>query len=120
MDGIEYVHMNNTYVGQDRDGSFVYPDDSYFGGIASLVESVQVRFRSGSSSGIYSLICVDDDPHFSECRPSVSHIRWSRRAVANRIVSWVSNISQGKEDTRQTTIKAEFVEGGTVGPAPKF
>ena len=36
--------MNNTYVGQDRDGSFVYPDDSYFGGIASLVESV----RSGS------------------------------------------------------------------------
>ena len=78
------------------------------------------QFRSGSSSGIYSLICVDDDPHFSECRPSVSHIRWSRRAVANRIVSWVSNISQGKEDTRQTTIKAKFVEGGTVGPAPKF
>jgi hypothetical protein len=37
--------------------------------------------------------------------------------VANRIVRWVRNISQGKEDTRQTTIKAEFIEGGTIGPA---
>jgi len=63
-----------------------------------------------------SLICIDVDPHFSQFRPSVSHIRWSRRSVANRIVRWVRNIRQGKEDTRQTMIKAEFVEGGTVGP----
>jgi DNA-binding LacI/PurR family transcriptional regulator len=66
-----------------------------------------------------SLICVDDDPHFSQCRPSVSYMRWSSRSVANRIVSWVSNISQGKEDTRQTTIKTEFIEGVTVGHVPK-
>ena len=63
-----------------------------------------------------SLVCVDDDPHFSECRPSVSYIRWSSRSVANRIGRWVSNISEGIEDTRQTTIKAKFVEGGTMGP----
>jgi DNA-binding LacI/PurR family transcriptional regulator len=66
-----------------------------------------------------SLICVDDDPHFSQCRPSVSHICWSRRPVVNRIVRWVRNMSQGKEDTRQTMIKAEFVEGGTIGPVAK-
>jgi DNA-binding LacI/PurR family transcriptional regulator/biotin operon repressor len=66
-----------------------------------------------------SLICVDDDPHFSQYRPSVSHIHWSRRPVVNRIVSWISNISQGKQDTRQTTIKAEFIEGGTIGPVAK-
>ena len=36
--------------------------------------------------------------------------------MVNRIVRWVSNINQGKEDTRQTTIKAEFIEGGPVGP----
>ena len=66
-----------------------------------------------------SLICVDNDPHFSQCRPSVSHIRWNSRPVANRIVSWASNISEGKEDTRQTTIKAEFIEGGTIGPVAK-
>ena len=63
-----------------------------------------------------SLICVDSDPHFSQCRPSVSHIRWSSRSVVNRIVRWVSNINEGKEDTHQTTIKAEFTEGGTIGP----
>ena len=66
-----------------------------------------------------SLICCDDDPYFKQCRPSVTHFRWSSRSVANRIVNWVRNISQGKEDTRQTTIKAEFIEAGTVGPAPK-
>ena len=63
-----------------------------------------------------SLVVNNDDPFFSECQPSVSHIRWSNRSVANRIVRWVNNISQGKEDTRQTMIKAEFIEGGTIGP----
>ena len=65
-----------------------------------------------------SLICIDDAPYFSQCRPSVSHIRCSRRPVVNRLVRWVRNISQGKEDIRQTTISAEFIEGGTVGVAP--
>ena len=62
-----------------------------------------------------SLVCYDEDPYFKQCRPSVAHIRWSRRPVVNRIVRWVNNVSQGKEDTRQTVIKAEFVEGGTIG-----
>jgi LacI family transcriptional regulator len=67
-----------------------------------------------------SLIVFDDDPDFNQCEPSVSHIRWkSSRPVVNRIVGWVNNISEGKEDTRQTTIKAEFVEGGTIGQVPK-
>ena len=65
------------------------------------------------------LVCTDDDLYFKQCRPSVAHIRWSRRPVAQRIVRWVNNISQGKEDTRQTMIKANFIEGGTIGPAPK-
>ena len=57
------------------------------------------------------------DPNFNQCEPSVSHIRWkSSRPLVNRIVSWVNNISQGKEDTRQTFIKSEFIEGGTIGP----
>jgi DNA-binding LacI/PurR family transcriptional regulator len=66
-----------------------------------------------------SLICLDDDPYFKQCRPSVSHIRWSSRPVVNRIVSWANHVSQGKEDTRQTSVKAEFIEGGTIGPAAK-
>ena len=67
-----------------------------------------------------SLIVSNDDPYFNQYQPSVSNIRWSSsRPVVNRIVGWVRNISQGKEDTRQTSIKAEFFEGGTIGMAPK-
>ena len=66
-----------------------------------------------------SLVCTDPDPGFGWCRPSVAHIRWDYRPVLRRIVRWTNNIASGKEDRRQTSTKAEFVEGGTVGPAPK-
>jgi hypothetical protein len=33
-------------------------------------------------------------------------------------VSWANNVSQGKEDLRQTFTKADFIEGGTMGKAP--
>jgi DNA-binding LacI/PurR family transcriptional regulator len=65
-----------------------------------------------------SLICVDGDPTFEWCEPSVAHIRWDSRAFVQRIVRWVDNVARGKKDLRQTLTKAEFVDGGTVGPAP--
>ena len=63
-----------------------------------------------------SLICTDDDPHFKWFVPSVAHIRWHRQPVMRRIARWAANVSRGKEDFRQTFTKAEFVDGGTVGP----
>jgi DNA-binding transcriptional regulator YhcF (GntR family) len=66
-----------------------------------------------------SLVCTDGDPTFVWCRPEVAHIRWDYRPVLRRIVRWTNHIARGKEDRRQTSTKAEFVEGGTVGPAPK-
>ena len=66
-----------------------------------------------------SLIVSNNDPFSNQCRPSVSHLRWSNHSVVNRIVRWAKNISHGKEDTRQTRIDAEFIEAGTVGPAPE-
>lgn len=65
-----------------------------------------------------SLICTDADPGFAWCNPSVSHIRWDYRPVVHRIVRWANNVAKGKDDRRQTRTKAEFVEAGTVGPAP--
>lgn len=64
-----------------------------------------------------SLVCTDADPAFAWCRPSVAHIRWSSRPVVRRIVSWVSAVSRGGVDKRQTLTAAEFVPGGTIGPA---
>jgi DNA-binding LacI/PurR family transcriptional regulator len=66
-----------------------------------------------------SLVSTDDDSMFEWCKPSISHIRWDSRPVVRRIVRWATNVSHGKEDLRQTVTKAEFVEGGTIGPAAK-
>ncbi len=38
---------------------------------------------------------------------------------SRRILRWVNHVDHGKEDRRQTRINAEFVDGGTVGPAPE-
>ena len=64
-----------------------------------------------------SLICTDDDAAFAWCEPSVAHIRWDYLPVVRRIVRWAASVSRGKTDMRQTLTKAEFVNGGTVGPA---
>jgi DNA-binding LacI/PurR family transcriptional regulator len=64
-----------------------------------------------------SLVCTDYDPDFDWCRPSVAHIRWESRPVVQRILRWAANVSHGKEDLRQTLTQAEFVPGGTIGPA---
>ena len=65
-----------------------------------------------------SLICADPDPAFSWCEPTVAHIRWDSRPVVRRLVRWAATVSRGGRDVRQDFVPAEFVEGGTVGPAP--
>lgn len=67
--------------------------------------------------GHVSLICSDPDPSFEWFQPKVAHIRWDAAPMVRRIVRWAGNISLGKDDRRQTGFKAEFVEGGTIGPA---
>lgn len=64
-----------------------------------------------------SLVCTDADPTFLWCQPSVAHIRWDSRPLVRRIVRWAANVSGGIKDLRQTLTRAEFVPGGTIGPA---
>ncbi len=66
-----------------------------------------------------SLICDDPDPIFALCRPTIAHIHWDGSPFARRIVRWAANVARGKTDLRCSFTKAEFVEGGTMGPAPK-
>lgn len=66
-----------------------------------------------------SLICTDDHPTFAWCRPTVTHFFWDYRPVVRRAVRWANNIAHGKEDRRQSGTKVTFVEGETIGPAPK-
>lgn len=64
-----------------------------------------------------SLICTDADVNFRFCQPPVSHIRWDSGPVVRRILRWADHVSHGKVDLQQTLIQAEFVPGGTIGPA---
>ncbi len=66
-----------------------------------------------------SLICTDHSPDFDWCRPDVSHIRWKSRPLVRAVLRWAAHVRNGKRDLRQTEIPADFVEGGTVRPAPR-
>ena len=65
---------------------------------------------------------VGNDDHFAEGgfvrKKGVSHIRWESRPLVRGVLKWANNVSRGKVDVRQMEIDAEFVPGGTIGPAP--
>lgn len=64
-----------------------------------------------------SLVSMDADPAFDGCSPSVAHVRWDRALAFRRVVSWANKVAGGKTDLRETSIGAEFTDGGTIGPA---
>lgn len=65
-----------------------------------------------------SLVCTDADPTFEWCQPTIAHIRWDPAPVVRRIVRWAAAVSRGRRDLKQTLTPAQFVAGGTIGPAP--
>jgi len=64
-----------------------------------------------------SLICGDHDDLFLWFHPTIAHIRWDSDAIPGQILRWVNRLARGKNICRQTFIKADFVDGGTLGPA---
>ena len=65
-----------------------------------------------------SLVCSESDPSFDWLEPRITHIRWDSRPLTRRIVRWAANVAFGRDDRRANYTKAEFVEGGTIGPVP--
>lgn len=66
-----------------------------------------------------SLVSTESDPAFAWCRPSVAHVQWDRPSVLRRVLAWANNIARGKIDLRETLTRAEFIDGGTVGPVKR-
>ncbi|MGA0900779.1 MAG: substrate-binding domain-containing protein [Luteolibacter sp.] len=66
-----------------------------------------------------SMICHDSDSAFDWQMPVVSHLRWDSKMLARHVLRWVRQVARGKANRRQKLIKAEFVEGETIAPAPK-
>lgn len=65
-----------------------------------------------------SIVCSDADPSFKWLRPAIAHVGWSSIPWVRRIGRWADNVSQGKQDQRQSLSKVKFIEGGTIGTAP--
>lgn len=65
-----------------------------------------------------SLVALDDHPAFDWFQPKVSHVHTDTRQWVPRVVRWVDHVANGKEDRRETLIRAEFIVGGTIGPVP--
>jgi DNA-binding LacI/PurR family transcriptional regulator len=66
-----------------------------------------------------SLVCDDPDISFEWMEPSVAHIHWSFQPLARRVAQWLDHVASGKDDRRQTLLRAKFVEGGTIGPVAR-
>lgn len=65
-----------------------------------------------------SLVVFDDHPAFEWFKPEVSRLRTDIKRWIPHLVRWVDNVAKGCEERRETIIRAEFIEGGTIGPAP--
>jgi DNA-binding LacI/PurR family transcriptional regulator len=63
-----------------------------------------------------SLVSMESNLAFSWCIPTIAHLHYDSSPVLRRIVEWASNIAFGKIDLRETLIRAEFIDGGTIGP----
>ena len=97
------------------------PTAIILGDAAFILAVQQYLARRGIVSPDHlSLISSDPNPTFVWCHPVISHIRWDYRPLVQRILRWTNHIARGRTDIRQTLFLAEFVEGGTIGPAPKF
>jgi hypothetical protein len=62
------------------------------------------------------VLCTYPDLTFECCDSNISNIRRDRRQVIQRVLKWAHHVACGKSAMRQTLVKAEFVEGGTIGP----
>jgi DNA-binding LacI/PurR family transcriptional regulator/biotin operon repressor len=66
-----------------------------------------------------SLISLDQSSFFTWSDPLIAHFEWDVRSINRRVVRWAKHVALGKEDRRQIFTTAKFIEGGTIGPAPK-
>lgn len=66
-----------------------------------------------------SLIVADNDRSFDWFDTVVSQIHLDYRPVVRRVVLWAKNVARAKDDRKHVGTEAEFIEGGTIGPAPR-
>lgn len=65
-----------------------------------------------------SLICSGFDSSMSWCNPPISRLQAEPERIIQHVVHWATAVAGGRSDRKKSSIKARFVEGGTIGPVP--
>lgn len=66
-----------------------------------------------------SLICLNEDTWFAWKTPQIACLRGDDTRIVRRIVRWVNAAARGRADREFIGFPQEFIQGGTIGPAPK-
>jgi DNA-binding LacI/PurR family transcriptional regulator len=64
-----------------------------------------------------SLVSTDDDAALAWCHPPIARMCWDPKPVIRRVVRWVDAVRKGNPDRKIMNFPAEFISGGSVGPA---
>jgi DNA-binding LacI/PurR family transcriptional regulator len=64
-----------------------------------------------------SLVSTDCDAILDWCHPPFAHLYWDNERIVRRVVRWVDAVRKGKPDRKTINFPAEFVPGGSIGPA---
>lgn len=64
-----------------------------------------------------SLVAMQTDSSLAWCHPPLARIHWERAPVIQRVVRWLAAVEKGDLDREHVTFPAEFVPGGSIGPA---
>ena len=67
-----------------------------------------------------SIMALDDHPAFEWFEPKVSHLRTDPAKWVSLVMDWVEKVARGTNGRHHALVKAKFIEGGTIGPAPKM
>lgn len=67
--------------------------------------------------GQVSLVSTDCDAMLDWCHPGFAHMRWDNAPIVRRVVRWAAAVRKGKPDRKTINFPAEFVPGGSIGPA---
>jgi DNA-binding LacI/PurR family transcriptional regulator len=66
-----------------------------------------------------SIVSTDSQESFVWCNPPISHVMWDPRPIVRHIVRWVTDVQRGNQDRKTVNFPAQFIPGGSIGPAPK-
>jgi DNA-binding LacI/PurR family transcriptional regulator len=69
--------------------------------------------------GDVSVVFLIEEPVFRRCLPAIDHFRAPMKEHITNIARWVKGVEVGRPNQRQVILDAEYIPGGTVGPAKK-